>query len=109
MNSKAGTGAKERAEGNQKTSESPPKNNLLPNRPWIPEKQRWTNREALEVLQEYHAKREAKKAAGRLLLMMMMMMMMMMRRRRTTPQLAHSSTHSLYRAFRPRQVSRWPS
>jgi hypothetical protein len=61
---KAGTGTNERADGNQTTSYSAPKNDLLPNKPWIPEKQRWTNREALEEFQQKRAERVAKKAAG---------------------------------------------
>lgn len=67
MNSKqVGTGTNERTDGHHTTSKSVPKNDLLPNKPWIPEKQRWTNREALEVFQQKRAERAAKKAAGTL-------------------------------------------
>ena len=64
MNPKAGeVDTNERANGTQ-ASDIEPRNTLLPSKPWIPEKQRLTNREALDILEQKRAERGAKIASG---------------------------------------------
>lgn len=64
MNRTAGdAGTNERANGNL-ASEREPRNTILPSKPWIPEKQRLTNREALEIIEQKRAERAEKVAEG---------------------------------------------